>query len=452
MTIPQASESMRRLQGPVWLREFFSTEAAGGLLLLFATIAALFWANVDGASYEDFWSERLGADFGFLVLDESLRHWVNDGLMTVFFFVVGLEIKRELAIGELATPRRAALPAAAALGGMTGPALIYLAFNAGGDGARGWGIPMATDIAFAVGLISVLGSRVSQSLRVFLLALAIVDDIGAIVVIALFYTAGLSVPWLLGSVGLIVLAGIANRTGVRDLRVYIAIGLAAWLSMHESGVHPTIIGVALALLTPARAIYDRAAVGQVVERLSGRLRGSPAGPLEISDAELQELEELARENQSVLHRLEHGLHPWSSYLVVPVFALANAGVALSADSLRSAADSPVAVGIALGLVLGNPIGITVASYAAVWLGVGILPQGARWRDIIALSFVAGIGFTVSLFITDLAFTDAPTIAAAKIGILAGSLTMALTGLAALYLFGGRGPASITEERQESNHG
>jgi len=408
--------------------------------LLVVTVAALVWANVSSTSYDDFWSNRLVFDLGFLVLDEPLRHWVNDGLMTVFFFVVGLEIKRELVIGELATLQRAALPAAAALGGMVGPALIYLAFNAGGDGARGWGIPMATDIAFAVGVVSVLGSRISAGLRTFLLALAIVDDIGAIAVIAVFYGGDILANWLLVAFGLVALTAAADRVGVRDLKVYVALGIATWLALHESGVHATIAGVAMALLTPARARYERKDLEAAMESLLAEYR-SLDNDQSVSDYALQDIEEVARENRSVLQRLEHGLHPWSSYVIVPMFALANAGVVISAGSLADAVGSPITLGVALGLVLGNPVGIMVGSYVAVRLGFGELPAGARWRDILSLACVAGIGFTVALLIAELAFVDAQMIEEAKIGILAGSATMGIGGYLLLRLLA-RGAAEM----------
>jgi NhaA family Na+:H+ antiporter len=360
--------------------------------------------------------------------------------MTIFFFVVGLEIKRELVIGELATLQRAALPAAAALGGMVGPALIYLAFNAGGDGARGWGIPMATDIAFAVGVVSVLGSRISAGLRTFLLALAIVDDIGAIAVIAVFYGGDILANWLLVAFGLVALTAAADRVGVRDLKVYVALGIAMWLALHESGVHATIAGVAMALLTPARARYERKDLEAAMESLLAEYR-SVDNDQSVSDYALQDIEEVVRENRSVLQRLEHGLHPWSSYVIVPMFALANAGVVISAGSLADAVGSPITLGVALGLVLGNPVGIMVGSYVAVRLGFGELPAGARWRDILSLACVAGIGFTVALLIAELAFVDAQMIEEAKIGILAGSATMGIGGYLLLRLLA-RGAAEM----------
>jgi NhaA family Na+:H+ antiporter len=376
------------------LQEFLRTETAGGALLLAATATALLWANAPfGGTYADFWGARISIDLNAVKIDEPLVSWVNDGLMTVFFFVAGLEIKREVLRGELASPRRAALPAIAALGGMIVPALIFLAFNLGREGERGWGIPMATDIAFAVGVLSLAGPRVPLSLKVFLLALAIVDDLGAIAVIAAFYTDALSLGWLAAAVGLFALTYALGRAGVRHVVIYAGIGVVAWLAMHESGVHATVAGVVLALLTP--------------------------------------IEPLPGDDRSVLARLEHALHPWASYLVVPVFAIANAGIALDGGAVRDAATSPVSAGVAAGLVLGKPLGIAAFSFAAIRLGLATLPDGVRWQQLAAAGMVAGVGFTVSIFVTGLAFTDAALVDDAKLGILAGSALIGVGGLLAL---------------------
>jgi NhaA family Na+:H+ antiporter len=362
------------------LREFLATESSGGIVLLASTIAALLWANLFGGSYDSFWSTRL--DIGFIA--EDVRHWVNDALMALFFFVVGLEIKRELVSGELKDPRKAMLPAVAAAGGMIGPALIYLAFNAGGAGQGGWGIPMATDIAFAVGVLALFGDRVSSGLKVFLLTLAIADDIGAIVVIAFFYSSSLDLGWLL--VAVVWLAGIVVllRWHVRWIPLYVVMGIAVWFATFESGVHATIAGVALGLLTPAR-------------------------------------------DSGVAERFQHALHPWSSFVVIPIFALANAGLVLTGDAFGNALTSPVALGVAVGLVMGKIVGISLAALAATSLGVARLPEGVSWRHIVGAAAVAGIGFTVSLFIADLAFSDAGLAAEAKIGILAASIVAGVTG-------------------------
>ncbi|HET6614686.1 MAG TPA: Na+/H+ antiporter NhaA [Dehalococcoidia bacterium] len=418
------------------LQEFLSTETAGGVLLLLAAIAALIWANAPGTdSYADFWNAHIHLDLNVVDLDLSLQHWVNDALMAIFFFVVGMEIKRELLKGELADPRKAALPVAAALGGMIVPALIYASMNFGGDGSHGWGIPMATDIAFAVGVLTLLGTRVPVSLKVFLLALAITDDLGAIAVIAIFYSESIEFGWLAAAVGAVALTAVMGRLGVRDLIVYIAVGLFAWLAVYESGVHATIAGVALGLLAPVNAFFSNREVEQRVMGLAEELRrgeaeGTPEGD-ELGRSALRELEELARESRPVLDRLEHALHPWTSYAIIPIFALANAGVELSGDTVRDAATSPVGLGVALGLMLGKPIGITLFSFVAVRSGLASLPGGVSWAMLAATGMIAGIGFTVSLFIADLAFDSAALVDEAKIGILAGSALIGVAGFVAL---------------------
>ena len=419
------------------LQEFVQTETTGGVLLLAAACAALVWVNLPNDSYLEFWGAHVAVDLNFVDLNLTLAEWVNDGLMAIFFFVVGMEIKRELLRGELAGARRAALPVAAAIGGMAVPAAIYLALNGGSSGRDGWGIPMATDIAFSIGLLALLGTRVPVSLKVFLLALAIVDDLGAIVVIALFYTDSLAFGWLALGVAMFIVTVLLGRFGVRDLVVYLAIAAVAWLAIHESGVHATVAGVALGLLTPIDPHYDvpklRASANDLVRQVGEGRAEDTRGGNELADAALRELEELARESQSPLERLEHALHPWTSYAIIPIFALANAGVELTGDALRDAATSRTGWGVALGLMLGKPLGIALASYAAVRIGIAALPNGARWSHIWALSMVAGIGFTVSLFITNLAFTDGSLVQEAKIGILAGSALVSGAGLVALRI-------------------
>jgi NhaA family Na+:H+ antiporter len=380
------------------LQEFLATETAGGALLLAAAAIALVWANASGGSYGDFWGTRVALDIRAITIDETLTSWTNDGLMAVFFFVVGLEIKRELSRGELADPRKAALPVVAALGGMIVPAAIFLSLNAGRDGARGWGIPMATDIAFAVGVLSLAGTRVPLSLKVFLLALAIVDDIGAITVIAVFYTDHLALGWLAGAVVLLAVTYGLSWLGVRHIVVYLGIGVIAWLAMHESGVHATIAGLTMGLLIPAS---------------------------------------VAGEDSSLIYRIEHILHPWTSYLIVPIFALANAGIAIDGSVARNATSSPVSLGVALGLMLGKPIGITLFAFVAVKLGIAALPDDVRWLQLGAVAMVAGIGFTVSLFVTGLAFTDSALVGDAKLGILAGSTLIGICGLVTLILLDSR---------------
>lgn len=371
------------------IQEFVHLEAAGGILLLLAAVAAVAWANAPfSESYGDLWGHVLGG-FG---LELSLRHWINDGLMTVFFFVVGLEIKREVTTGELSNPRAAALPAVAALGGMAMPALIYVAVNASNsDALSGWAVPVATDIAFATGVLSLLGSRVPASLKAFLLALAIVDDIGAILVIALFYAGGIDVLWLGVAAGTIGLVLALNLSGVRHVRVYVALGTVAWLATYESGIHATIAGVVLGLLTPEKPHAGK------------------------------------QETVAPLDRLEHALHPWSSFLIVPLFALANAGVSVSGPAIADAAHSSVTIGILLGLLVGKPVGIALFSLVAIKTRLSAAPGGVGIDDIFGAGLLAGIGFTVALFITELGFDDVATIEDAKLGIFAASIVSGVIG-------------------------
>ena len=382
--------------------DFVSLEAASGLVLLFAALAALVWANTNTTGYASWWHRELTIGSGELAITESLVHWVNDALMTIFFFVVGLEIKRELVTGELRDRSRAALPALAAVGGMVVPALIFVAVNIGGDGLDGWAIPMATDIAFAVGILALLGSRVPRSLKLFLLTLAIVDDIGAIIVIALFYSSGVEPLWL-GAAVLVVLAVVAmSRLHVDHALAYVVPGALLWLCLHEAGIEPTLAGVVLGLLTPA----------------------------------------LPRRGVPVLERLEGVLHPVSSFVIVPIFALANAGVILTSEAIDHALASRVTIGIVAGLVVGKFVGILGASGLAVRAGVGRLPDDMGMRHVAGVAVLGGIGFTVSLFITDLAFRGT-VIDDAKIGVLAASALAAIIGMVVLRVIL-RGPAPTPE--------
>ncbi len=378
--------------------EFVSVEALGGALLLVSTVVAFAWVNAAGGSYEDVWGRQLTLGWGPFALSDDIRHWVNDGLMTVFFFVVGLEIKRELVCGELRDRRSASLPVVAAIGGMVVPAVLYAAVNAGGPGSGGWAIPMATDIAFAVVVLAVLGSRISNGLKLFLLSLAIVDDIGAILVIAVFYSDGIAVAWLAGALAVLVVIVLAQRVGLRHPAIYVVPAVVLWVCTHESGVHATIAGVTLGLLTPARPFRGR----QIIEPL------------------------------------EHWLHPWSSLLVIPVFAIANAGVRLDLSALDRAASSGISWGIILGLVVGKPLGIMMATGLALRFRFGRLPDGLSLRDVLGVGCVAGIGFTVSLFVADLSFHGAQ-LSAAKVGIVAASLTSAAVGSAVLVKMRPRTP-------------
>jgi NhaA family Na+:H+ antiporter len=430
----------RRVVQP--LRRFAEEEAAGGVVMLAAAVAALLWANSPWhESYVRLWDTHLAIDLGdVLHLDHlTLKDWVNDLLMALFFFVVALEIKRELVRGELRDPRAAALPALAALGGMVVPALIYVAFNAGGPGADGWGIPMATDIAFAVGVVTLAGSRIPAGAKLFLLTLAIVDDLGAIGVIAIFYTDDLSFGWLAIAGVMVAAAAVIRRVDVRSLVPYVALAAVAWVAMLESGVHATLTGVAFGLLTPAAAFFDRGNFVAVGRRLLDRIEHEAEGDNyeeEETQSSLRDLDRFATEAAAPLDRLEHLLGPWSAFVVVPIFAFANAGVRLSGETIGDAVSSPVTIGIAVGLVLGKMIGVFSFTWAAVQAGVGRLPAGVTSAHLLGVSIIAGIGFTVALFVANLSFTDPHLTDMAKIGILSASLVAGVLGYAVLR-FGSR---------------
>ncbi len=426
---------VRRLVAP--FQEFFEAESSSGIILLACAVVALVWANSPWRdSYFHLWETEVVVGGGSLRLAKSLHHWINDGLMVVFFFLVGLEIKREVLVGELASLRQSALPIAAALGGMVVPAAIYAALNVGTAELRGWGIPMATDIAFALGVLALLGDRVPSALKVFLAALAIVDDLGAVLVIAIFYSAGIdwaSLGWALAI--LIVLIG-ANRGGIRRPSVYVWLGVAMWVFFLKSGVHATIAGVLLAAVIPARTRID---VDSFIHR-AGQYLGEfekaglrPADPARLSEAQelaLEGLEEAAEGVQSPLLKIEYALVPWVAYGIMPLFALANAGVTFGGDVLGQAA-SPIVLGVALGLLVGKPIGIGAFSWFAVRMGWAALPRGMTPRHITGAGLLAGIGFTMSLFIADLAFAGSLNLELAKVGVLAASLIAGLAGWALL---------------------
>ena len=414
-------------------------EAASGLVLIGATAVALLWANLPfGENYESFWEARLLIEVGPIDFDESLRHVVNDALMTLFFFVVGLEIKREIRLGDLKDRSAAAGPAIAAVGGMVVPALIYIALNSSGDAARGWGIPMATDIAFALGVVVILGSRVPPRARLFLLAVAIVDDIGAIAVIAIFYTNDLSFGWLAVAGALFMVVYAAKHRNVRSMAFYWIIGAMVWFAVFESGVHATLAGVALGFLTPTHPFYGAREYNEKA-RTTINSYGNEEGRIverEHVDQEVLELANITRESVSPLTRLKEGLHPWTSFMIIPLFALANAGVRFVGLDIGEALKDPITIGVALGLVVGKFVGITLAMYLAVRFGIAQLPTGATWSHIRGLAILGGIGFTVSLFVTGLAFDDPAMADLAKIGIFVGSAIAGVTG----YLLLRKAPA------------
>ncbi len=423
--------AQRSRGGP--LQRFVRAEASGGIVLVVAACLAIAWANSPWSGfYTDLWHAELTFDLNFVIIQEDLRHLVNDGAMTLFFFVVGLEIKRELLRGELASPRRASLPVAAALGGMVVPALVYAAINKGGAGAHGWGIPMATDIAFAVGILALAGPRVPSSLKVFLLALAIVDDLGAIVVIAVFYTADIAIEPLVWAA--IIAVGVigARLARVRSMLFFVIPGLLFWLAVLESGIHATLAGVVLALLTPAGPVRTRQAYHADLRQLMDELSAADrAGDREGQDLITAELDRLTDDREPPLDQLERMLHPWASFVVVPLFALANAGLAISPGFAGDLATSAVGLGVLVGLAVGKPVGILLFSWFAVTIGMAELPAGTRWRDIGAVGLLAGIGFTVALFITGLAFESPEIIDEARGGIFLASLLAGALGFIAV---------------------
>lgn len=414
---------IRRLVGP--LARFLHVESASGVVLLACAGLSLALANSPAAAWwEHLWHTPVALEVGALKLAGDLGHFVvNDVLMTVFFFVVGLEIKRELVAGELRDPRKAALPVAAALGGMLVPALIYFALRRGEPDERGWGIPMATDIAFVVGVMALLGKRVPVGLKVMLLSLAIADDIGAVVVIAVFYSTGLSGAMLAAAAAGVVVVAVLTRLGVRSVGVYTVVGVLVWLAMQRSGAHPTIAGVVFGLLTPSSAWVGEAALKKSVATLHARLEDADVHP---DGPEREAVAYALRESVSPLERLERHLHPWVGFVIMPLFALANAGVAVHPAALLS----PVALAVAAGLFVGKPVGVVLFSWLAVRTGLARLPTGVTWPVLLGGGFLAGIGFTMSLFVAGLAL-DGDLLAAGKIGTLCGSGASAAVGAAVL---------------------
>lgn len=399
--------------------DFLKTEALGAILLASSAILALIWANSPwSGSYESLWSTRFAITVAGQSLDLDLRHWVNDGLMTIFFFVVGLEIKREITSGHLANRRAALLPVVAAIGGMAVPALIYL-LVAGQTAPRGWAIPMATDIALAIGVMSVAKGRTPASLRAFLLGLAIVDDIGAIVIIAVVYSSGVAFGWLTAAGVGIGMALLIRRTGVQSVLVYVVVGIAVWYALFEGGIHPTIAGVIMGVMAPTTARSESNFID--IEEVDDFSRSDDES---TDDAK-------GKGSVSVVEWLEHVLHPWSSYFIVPVFALANSGIHVSIDGLRDAAGSAVTWGVFLGLLMGKPLGIILATKIAVRTGVADSPVGATGTHMLGAGTAAGIGFTVALFITELALDNPVDQTNAKLAILLASVVAVIAALAIL---------------------
>jgi NhaA family Na+:H+ antiporter len=406
------------------IQRILAIEAASGVILLAATITALVWANVWTASYEALWNMPIGGRIGPWGVERPLHFWVNDGLMTVFFLVVGLEIRREIFEGELASLRQAALPLAAAIGGMLVPAIIFTMLNAGRGGAAGWAVPMATDIAFAVGILTLLGSRAPSGLRVLLLALAVIDDIGAIIVIAFFYSAAIALEGIaLVGVGVAMVLTL-RAAGVRAPLLYVAPGVVVWVGLLISGVHPTIGGVMLGMLTPVRPWFGPTGFAATTQAQLERL--SAADHIALLST-LDRINEARQEAVSPVERLIHALHPWVAFVAMPVFALANAGVVLGGASL-SHDGVWLFIGIVAGLALGKPLGIAGFSLAASKLRVAARAEDVTKRGVVLVGLVGGIGFTMSLFIAQLAFPPGPLLDTSKLAILVGSGAAIMIGL------------------------
>ena len=426
----ESSNLIRALRVPI--QSFIHTEEIGAIILLLSTGAALGLANSPWSDrYVDFWHTTISVDINIFALSENLEHLVNDGLMAVFFFVVGLEIKRELLHGELSTFRKASLPVVAAIGGMAMPALIYLLFNPSGESAVGWGIPMATDIAFALGVLALLGSRAPPELRVFLLGLAVFDDLGAIAVIAIFYVETIS--WTDLGLGIVCFAALAAclRIGIRSPVFYLILCFVIWQFFLKSGIHATLAGVLVAAVVPSEPRIHRRDYAAAVEDLLRDFNlAMEDEDEEKAEAIAEEIERLSRGTEGPMERIEGIIHPWVSFIILPVFALANAGIVFTSETLSEAMASRVTLGIATALLLGNAIGVFGMTWLAVRLGIGRLPSGVTWSHVLGVAFMCGMGFTVAIFVSGIAFDDPALVDQAKIGVFGASLLAGAIG----YLF------------------
>ena len=438
-TFIQSDRLLARAAQP--LVRFLHVEAAGGLVLVAATLAALVWANSPwSASYDDLWHTVIRVDVGGYRFEEDFGHLVNDLLMALFFFVVGMEIKREMIVGDLRDRRTVALPALAALGGMVVPAVLFVALSGGGGAARGWGVPMATDIAFAMGVVALLGSRVPAGAKLMLLTLAIVDDIGAIVVIAVVYSSDVDLRMLAVAMAIVAFVVALSRLEVTYPPIIMVLGLALWLAVYESGVHATIAGVVMGVLMPARPFQTDLEAEEFVDVLEGR------DDIEVAD--VRAAATAIRGSVSTCDRLIDALHPWTSFVVVPLFASANAGIVLSVATFTS--PSQVLGAVAIALVVGKLVGITAFAWGAVRLGLGRLPDGVAWVHVAGVGGLAGIGFTVSLFITGLAFTDAQIITDAKAGILVAAVVATMLG-GGLFIAAARRSSPAPDSHRVNSH-
>ena len=430
------------------VQTFIHTEEVGAIVLLLAAAGALGWANSPWSdSYASFWHTTVSFDIRVFAISEDLEHIVNDGLMAVFFFVVGLEIKRELLHGELSSYRRAVLPAMAAVGGMATPALVYLAFNSSGGTAVGWGIPMATDIAFALGVLALLGRRLPAELRVFLLGLAVVDDLGAIAVIAVFYTETIHWTDLGMAMALFAVIAACIRAGIRSLGFYLIMSVVMWQFFLESGIHATLAGVLLAAITPAEPYLHRRDYKAAVDDLLHDFRlAMENDDEEKAESVVAEIERLSQGTEGPMERLERVVHPWASFVILPVFALANAGLVISPYALSEAVASPVTLGILVALPAGNALGIFGMTWLAVRLGIGRLPSGVTWSQVLGVGMLGGIGFTVAIFVSGIAFDDPALVDQAKLGVFGASLLAGVAGYLFLRFVGARASAPETTPR------
>jgi NhaA family Na+:H+ antiporter len=432
--LPEGPEDVRIFQPYQW---FFSSEVSSSILLLFASVIAVIWANSAFAGiYHHLLHTDITFSFGTHQISRSLAHWINDGLMTLFFFTVGLEIKRELIVGELCSLKMAMLPIIAAAGGMAVPALIYAGFNHGTPYMKGWGIPVATDIAFSLGALAIFGKKIPSGLRIFLTAFAIADDLGGVLIIALFYTQNLVVTYLMIAACFVLVLALVNT---RWLPLYVLLGFGMWTAVMGSGVHPTIAGVLTAMFIPVRGKYSVYRFAEKVNKIMRDFRyNEQSGGYWYSILMNQEhlnvvhsLSGACHHVETPLQRLEHALHPWVIFLILPIFALANAGLTFQEMSMSEAVFHPVTLGITLGLFLGKPVGITIFSYLATKAGIASLPEGVRWSHIFGAGLLGGIGFTISLFISGLSFTKPELLNYSKMGVLGGSILSAILGIAFL---------------------
>jgi len=436
---------------------FFKKEVSGSALLMLALISAVIIANT---RFADAYTQWLYMEISFVVGDfrvtHPLLHWINDGLMALFFFTVGLEIKREILVGELASVRMALLPVVAAFGGMLVPALIFLALNYGKPGMAGWAIPMSTDIAFSLGALALVGQNLPSGIRVFLTAFAIADDLGAVLIIAFFYTTTVNTPYLLGAGICLFILLIGNVMHVRWLSFYIAMGFATWVCVMGSGIHATVAGVMVAMLVPARGKYD---MPSFIKKVRGILDGIPANR-EIDSLwfsifirpeylnAVHSLEITCHDVETPLQRLEHALHPWVVFMILPVFAFFNSGLPLYNIPLASAVMHPVTLGWFLGFLVGKPLGISMATFLAVKTGIAILPEKVRWPHIFGAGMLGGIGFTMALFVSGLYFGESQYLNYAKVGILAASIISGITGVLFLRIYISREHTNQEEEKAE----